>query len=326
MIGFTVFTPVYNGGSTIHRVYQSLLRQTFADFEWLIIDDGSTDNTIQVIEQMVNESKIKIRFFKQDNMHKFYSLLRGIELAEGKYFLIADADDEFTADTLMQFNRGHNILEAKKEIKYIGVNCLCADTTGHIIGDPYPNHQMISDHSEMIYKYKVMGEKWGSQVTSILKQFKFPPEFFNNGYIPEGILWNRIASEGYKILFLNEPLRIYYNEKARHSISTQARQDVRKNSFGAMQSLKTELNHQLKYFVHNPVHFIKSTVLYYEASRLQNLNILEAAGHLRGMGRLLYWIASPVSMVMFHVRNKSSSSKHAPVPEKQNQSVLRNIE
>lgn len=116
---------------------------------------------------------------------------------------------------------------------------------------------MISDHSEMHHRYNVKGEKWGMQRTEVLRKFRFSNEYFNNGYIPENILWSRIANAGYKIVFINEPLRTYHNEGVRKSITTTGKENRKTNSFGCMHDMKATLNTQMKYFAHDPLYFLK---------------------------------------------------------------------
>lgn len=62
---FTIFTPTYNRGYTIHKVYECLKRQTFKNFEWLVVDDGSTDNTKELVDAWQKESPFAIRYIWQ---------------------------------------------------------------------------------------------------------------------------------------------------------------------------------------------------------------------------------------------------------------------
>ena len=295
-IEFTVFTPVFNGASTIDRVYKSLLHQTNTDFEWLIIDDGSKDHTADVVRSLIGENKLTIRFHQQENKHKFFTLQEGISMAKGFFFLIADADDEFEPDTLERLSTTFKAMPSAIQDTLVGVNCLCKNVKGEIIGDQYPENVMISDHCEMHHRYSVKGEKWGMQRTDILRKFRFTGEYFNNGYIPENVLWSAIANAGYKIVFINEALRTYHNEGERKSISTTAKENRRTNSFGSMQDLKGGLNHQLKYFWHDPIYFIKATILYIEASGLQGIPVRRQANDLKGAAKLLYWALLPLSI------------------------------
>lgn len=100
---FTVFTPTYNRWHTLHRVYYSLSSQTFKDFEWLIVDDGSTDDTKNLVQNWQKKSKFTIRYYYQPNLGKTAALNRGVKLALGKLFLILDSDDGCIPKALEKF-------------------------------------------------------------------------------------------------------------------------------------------------------------------------------------------------------------------------------
>ena len=103
---FTVFTPTYNRGHTLHRVYNSLRIQTCSDFEWLIMDDGSTDCTAELVKGWQAENHFPIRYYFQENQGKHFAWNRAAEIAFGEYFICADSDDEFTPDALQKFRTG----------------------------------------------------------------------------------------------------------------------------------------------------------------------------------------------------------------------------
>lgn len=96
----TVFTPVYNRGYCVRNVYESLVKQSFKDFEWLVINDGSYDDTEEVIKSCMDEKKIVIRYFYQKNGGQHRALNSAIEKAKGKLLMIVDSDDYLTEDAL----------------------------------------------------------------------------------------------------------------------------------------------------------------------------------------------------------------------------------
>jgi glycosyltransferase involved in cell wall biosynthesis len=137
---FTVFTPCYNSANTIHRVIESLENQTFRDFEWIVVDDGSTDNLYEKIEETIKENRFPIKFLSQNrNLGKPSAVNLGVSKAEGEFFLIIDADDSFTSDALDVFYTAYTSLpeEVKKEVYGVGVNC--QDQYGNFVGTPYPD-------------------------------------------------------------------------------------------------------------------------------------------------------------------------------------------
>lgn len=97
---FTVFTPSYNRANLLGKLYVSLCQQNFDSFEWIIVDDGSTDNTSELIESFIAENKIDIKYYRQQNQGKHVAINTGVSLARGKWFFIVDSDDYLTQDSL----------------------------------------------------------------------------------------------------------------------------------------------------------------------------------------------------------------------------------
>ena len=106
VITFTVFTPTYNRAATLPRVYASLRDQTIKDFEWLIVDDGSTDNTREMVTKWQSECKdFDIRYIYQENQHKKVALNRAVAEARGELFIVLDSDDSCVADAVETFQK-----------------------------------------------------------------------------------------------------------------------------------------------------------------------------------------------------------------------------
>lgn len=101
---FTVCTPAFNAEATLHRVFESLAAQTFRDFEWIVIDDCSSDRTYDVACAYAQTGTFPIRCYRQSsNRGKHAAVNRGVNLAEGLLFLIADADDSIAENALEVF-------------------------------------------------------------------------------------------------------------------------------------------------------------------------------------------------------------------------------
>ena len=96
----TIFTPTYNRAYIIGKLYGSLLEQTDRNFEWLIVDDGSTDNTRELIGSFIREDRISIRYFRQENGGKHRAINRGVREAAGELFFIVDSDDQLTPEAV----------------------------------------------------------------------------------------------------------------------------------------------------------------------------------------------------------------------------------
>ena len=97
----TVFTPTYNRAYIISELYESLKKQDFTDFEWLVIDDGSEDHTEDLFKQWQNEyNDFPIRYYKVNNGGKHRAINKATELAKGELFFIVDSDDKLVSDAL----------------------------------------------------------------------------------------------------------------------------------------------------------------------------------------------------------------------------------
>ena len=207
---FTVFTPTYNRANTITRVYESLLGQTLKDFEWLIIDDGSTDLTCNLVSHFVkSQSLFPIRYHMlTSNRGKHIAHNRALKEAQGDFLLVADSDDWIVPNALERMD--HHWSRLPDTSDYCGVAGLCADRNGNIIGDKYPPEAEHSTLRERQYVYKVKGEKWGCMRMDICREYPFPDHV--DGFVPEGIVWLDIAKK-YKDYCVNEVYRIYNEQK-----------------------------------------------------------------------------------------------------------------
>lgn len=255
---FTIFTPTYNRAHTLPRVYESLKRQTFRDFEWLIIDDGSTDNTRELVEGWQKESLLPIRYFWQENAHKKAAFNCGVREAQGELFLPLDSDDEALPTALEILNRHWCAIADLERQQFSAVTGLCVDKNGQIVGSRFPTNVFDSDSLEIRYRYRVMGEKWGFQRTDILRQFPYPEDI--KGHVPEGVIWSAIARR-YKTRFVNEALRIYYTED--DSISNSAVvQGAAKHAEGHALWAREVLCNEWRWFFYRPQWFLKMAANY----------------------------------------------------------------
>lgn len=202
---FTVFTPTYNRAHTLPAVYSSLLEQTLRDFEWVIVDDGSTDGTAALVEDWCREGRVNIRYFWQSNGGKHVAFNRGVAEAAGELFLAWDSDDVGVPLTLERLKAEWESIPPTVRAQYSGVTCLCGDKNGNVLGDPFPVEALDSDAIRMNFHHRVRGDKWGFHRTAILREFPFPV-FPGERFLAEGVIWNRIGRR-YRMRFLNEVLQ-----------------------------------------------------------------------------------------------------------------------
>ena len=202
----TVFTPTYNRAYRLAALYESLQKQTCKDFEWLIIDDGSTDNTEELVKPWLQEQTFTIRYVKQSNGGKHRAINHGVRDAKGEIFFIVDSDDTLSENAVETILQCYVDIKDRKE--FAGLSGLRAYHDGNAVGD-IPDFGVIDcSNFDIDYKYRFEGDMAEVYKTSILKEYPFP-EIEGEKFCPEIIVWNRIST---KYILRYTSKKIYYGE------------------------------------------------------------------------------------------------------------------
>ena len=208
----SILTPTYNRGKLLLPLYESLKNLTFEDFEWLIVDDGSEDDTEQYvlswIAHNIQNAEFPIRYIKKSNGGKHTAINRGVREANGELILILDSDDTLPADSLATIAQYYEQCKGYKDCA--GVCGLMAHHDGQLIGTGFPKEPMYE--SALQFRYAEEGNVTGDLLevykTSVMREFPFP-EIDNERFCPESLVWNRIANK-YKLFCFNKV--VYYRD------------------------------------------------------------------------------------------------------------------
>lgn len=197
----TVFTPTYNRRKELEGLYASLINQTDYDFEWLIVDDGSKDDTKKFINKIIKENKINVRYIYKENGGKQSAYNRGLEEAKGDIFLCIDSDDILDKKAIKTIKLDFKKI-TKKSAGYAYVQGYISDRN-KIIGTDFG--ELKSAYYYDIYgKYNVKGDKLIVLKTEIAKEYSFPL-IEGEKFVPEALVYNRIAKK-YKFDLSNKVL------------------------------------------------------------------------------------------------------------------------
>ena len=204
----TVFTPTYNRAHLLSRIYESLKIQTFKDFEWVIVDDGSIDDTSITIDklQLAPSKSFPIRYFYQENGGKHRAINRGVKEARGELFLILDSDDSLPAHALEYINKHYQ--QIRDDLSFGGVCGYMAHHDGTIIGHGNDAALLDANSIDMRFRYGIQGDMCEVFRTDILKEIPFP-EIPGEKFVPEALVWNRIARK-YRLRVFHEV--VYYRD------------------------------------------------------------------------------------------------------------------
>ncbi|MGY8913733.1 MAG: glycosyltransferase family 2 protein [Flavobacteriales bacterium] len=209
---FSILTPTYNRADTLERVYLSLINQTFRDFEWIISDDGSTDETAILVQEWQNiESDFIITYHVlAQNQGKSYAVNEGLALCNRPYTLIADSDDTFAPNTLSDLKIIWDGIDLTENGRKIGaIWTLVQDEEGKLVGEAWPKNFWQVSFKERVLdrKQPIIGEKWHSWRTEVLQKYNIYTNI--NSHIGPSVTWNRINRE-YDFLCINIVHRKYW--------------------------------------------------------------------------------------------------------------------
>lgn len=237
----TIFTPTYNREKHLKKLYDSLLNQTNKNFNWIIVDDGSTDDTEELVKGFIKEKKIEIKYFKQKNSGKHIAHNKGVKECNTELFFCVDSDDYLVNDAVQLIlsvwdnNNNNNT----------GIVALRGYFDGEIMGNEMPTSIKQSTLSDLYYVYGKKGETALIFKTEYLKKNLFP-QFDEEKFLSEELIYNEIDKIGkmtvlnkviYKMEYLEEGLTKNYIKMWKNSpkgvISVlKSRYDISKNLIG----------------------------------------------------------------------------------------------
>ena len=226
----TVFTPSYNRKNELKCLYESLLEQDNCDFEWLIVDDGSSDGTDKFINILKKQKKIKINYIYKENGGKQSAYNIGLSNAKGNIFLCIDSDDILSKNSLKLIAKDFDYIMAKKDVAGMMYVQGFINDNSKVIGSTFPQKNMLDTYFNIYHKHGVMGDKLIVLKTEVAREYYFPI-IENEKFVPEALIFNRISLK-YKFKCSNKIMA--YKEYLADGYSNNYFNLVKKNPKGNM--------------------------------------------------------------------------------------------
>lgn len=220
----TVLTPTFNRGGGLQSLWDSLQKQTVKDFEWLVVDDGSTDGTKDLITQLQEKSDFPIRYIYKNNGGKHTALNVGIQTICSELIFIVDSDDCVTDDAVESILKIHKKYRSQNNI--CGYAFLRAFPDGKVNGKKFDVDEKIGSYIDV----RVNGDDTGADKAEVfkthcLKEFPFP-EYPNEKFLGEDLVWVRMARK-YEMVHINKAIYIgnyledgLTNNRRKHNIAS----------------------------------------------------------------------------------------------------------
>lgn len=253
----TVFTPAYNRAYTLHKCYDSLNRQTNKNFKWMIIDDGSTDNTVDLVAKWKEESDFEIIYIYKQNggMHTAHNT--AYENIDTELNVCIDSDDYLTDDAVEIII---SEWEKVRSEKLAGLGALNIFESGEIIGSKFPKNVKSSKYFDIYNKYGVVGDKKFIYRTELIKKFPYP-EFEGEKYVGLDYKYKKLDKD-YELALINKVVCVveYMEDGSSRNMLSQYRNNPRGWCFFRVENLKIP-NTSLKFKFKESIHYVSSSLM-----------------------------------------------------------------
>ena len=246
----TVITTTYNRAYCLHQVYESLLRQTSNDFLWLIIDDGSTDNTKELVDTWINENKVEIEYIYKPNGGMHTARNKAYENVHTELNVIIDSDDWMTDDAVEKIT---TFWKENKEDKYYGIISNNITPKGIILGDKLP--QIKSGTLTVLEnKYKVYRDKKIILRSNLSRLYPYP-EFEGEKFYPASYKF-KMLDQNYELLIMNENVCVVdYNDDSM-TYAKYAQYKSCAKGFAHYRNETIRISKSKKYIIKHIIHYI----------------------------------------------------------------------
>lgn len=289
MFQVTVFTPSYNRAHTLTRLYESLKSQTNNNFEWLVVNDGSIDNTDELFDTWKEEDNTftinyhKIKF----NAGKNRAINKGVKLAQGKYFFIVDSDDWLQPDAIQFVIDSFERLP--QDESFIGISLIRGNMEGKELNGAAKMDRTIGYvdcNNLQREKFNLQADMAEVFYTDKLKQYHFPV-WEGEKFTPEAVIWDRMALDGYKLRWFNKVL--YLCEYQQGGLSDSSWRLLRDNPMGyaMLFNIRLEYAKGVKQIVNYTLQYISCCFLGNEPSMIPRCVMPILAVILSPLGWLL---------------------------------------
>lgn len=253
----TVFTPAYNRAYTLHKCYESLNKQTNKNFKWMIIDDGSTDNTADLVAKWKEESDFEIIYIYKQNggMHTAHNT--AYENIDTELNVCIDSDDYLTDDAVEIII---SEWEKVRNEKLAGLGALNIFESGEIIGSKFPENIKSSKYFDIYNKYGVVGDKKFIYRTELIKKFPYP-EFEGEKYVGLDYKYKKLDKD-YELALINKVVCVveYMEDGSSRNMLRQYRNNPRGWCFFRVENLKIP-NTSLKFKFKESIHYVSSSLM-----------------------------------------------------------------
>lgn len=237
----TILTPTYNRGYILPKLLKSLENQRDLDFQWIIIDDGSTDETNTLVSSWIMEHrKFLIKYLRKENGGKHTALNYAMPYVDTPFVMIVDSDDELTSTAVSKIKCWLKLVE--EDMSFAGVSGLRGVSEFKKIGE-FPKKICEGGYIDALNterrKKHLRGDKAEVYRTKLLQEYAFP-EIKGEKFLTESVVWNELAYNGYKVRWYNDIIQIT------NYLDDGLTQNLQKNRFKNFEGYTLEIKSEMR--------------------------------------------------------------------------------
>lgn len=290
----TIFTPTYNRAYTLNKCYNSLLKQSNKDFLWLIIDDGSTDNTKELVKKWIEEEKIDIQYVYQENKGMAGAHNTAYNIINTELNMCIDSDDYLVDDAIEKILKKWECTERKK---FAGIVALDIYENGQVVGTELPNSIEHEKLYNLYNRYHVKGDKKLIYRSELTKKFKYN---IANGEknVSSACKYYQI-DQLYDLIILNEPICVV--EYMQDGMSQNVKSTYLKNPHGNIEYAKVILsipNATIINKIKQAIHYVANALIVKDICSIK-----------KGKGKLYTILCYPIGFLYFIKIKKEKKEK-----------------
>ncbi len=292
----TIFTPTYNRAELLKKLYQSLINQSNKNFIWLIVDDGSVDNTEQVVNSFIEENVININYYKKTNGGKHSAIDLAHQICKTEFIACVDSDDYLTNNAIEEIYKDLTDVDSK----CLGIVYRRAVNPNTPFNTSWPQSNTYLYFNELGQKHGYNEDTFLVFKTNIVNRYHFP-KIEDERFITEKVLYNQFMFD-YKILAVNKLL--YIGEYQTDGYTANAAKLMFKNPLGTYYAFKSDTYHLTKYKV-GLKKCLFAWARYFAWKKLNKYkDQFKNELNTKSIYRFLGWLISPIFYIRYKKKQK----------------------
>ena len=236
----TIYTPTYNRSRLLERVYNHLINQTNKEFIWMIVDDGSSDDTKNVVKHWINDNIIQIKYYYKENGGVHTAREFAYDHCETELIASVDSDDWLTSDAVDKIIKSWTLRDSNN---YAGIIAPASLSDGTVLNKNFPDEKCVT-YQDLTFRHRFRYDKITVLKVDMVRKLEKAPSFKNEKLVVESFKWIQIP-QNMPFLIIGDSILIKEYQQSGYTKSPN--NNLRNNLHSYREVYRQYMNHA-KYF------------------------------------------------------------------------------